>query len=117
MADRVDFLAAGLSSIADFVADDAADGSAAHGSDRAAAGQDGTADGTDARTDRGALVLCRHAGAAPKAKQQDCSHRAGCKLMQGFHWIASFFDNGFPARVRRPIANHWPNFTFASSLH
>jgi len=45
------------SSIADFVADNAADGCAANGSDRAAAGQDSTADSTDASADGSAFVL------------------------------------------------------------
>jgi hypothetical protein len=44
------------------VADDAADGCTADGSDRAAVGQNGTANGAYASANRGVFILCRHVG-------------------------------------------------------
>jgi hypothetical protein len=61
-------------SIANFVADDAADGCTADGSDRAAACQDGTADGANASADGGTLVLRRHAGTAAHSDQHGCGN-------------------------------------------
>jgi hypothetical protein len=55
---------------ADFVADDAANGRAADGSDGAAARKNGTSDGTDSRADNGISVLCRHAGTATQTEQE-----------------------------------------------
>jgi hypothetical protein len=64
------------SSVPDFVADDAADSCAANGSDRAAACQNGSADGTDPGTDGGALVLLRHAGtSAQQHGRGNCTDR------------------------------------------
>jgi hypothetical protein len=57
--------------LADFVADDAANGCTAHGTNGAAPGKDSTADRADAGTDGGVLVTGRHAGACAQA-QQDC---------------------------------------------
>jgi len=48
--------------LADFVADDAANGRTADGSDRATARKNGTPDGANPGAYGGALVLCRHAG-------------------------------------------------------
>jgi hypothetical protein len=46
--------------LADFVADDAADGCTTNGTDCAAARQDGTADSSNTGPDSGVLVLRRH---------------------------------------------------------
>lgn len=62
------------SSIANFVADDTADGCTANRSDRAAACQDGTTDRTDTSADGSALVLFRHAGTATQAEQHCCGN-------------------------------------------
>jgi hypothetical protein len=80
---------AGRSSISDFVADDAADGCAANGPDRAATRQNGTADGTNASTDRGALVLRRHAGTRPESCQHDCDQCTISESLCCFHGITS----------------------------
>ena len=58
----------------DFMADDAADGSTADGSVRAAAGKDGAADGADTRPDGGVLVLRRHPGTRTQAEQHGCGN-------------------------------------------
>jgi len=73
--------------LADFVADHAADGSAAYGSDCAAARQDRTAGGTDTGTDRGAFVLRRHAGTSTQANQEGDGNCAKCEFLYRFHGI------------------------------
>jgi hypothetical protein len=58
----------------DFVADDAADGGTAEGSERAAVRKHGTADGTDSSADGGVLTLRRHAGTTTQAEQHGCGN-------------------------------------------
>jgi hypothetical protein len=53
----------------DFMADDAANGSTADGSDRAAAGKNCASDGADTGADGGILVLRRHSGTRTQAEQ------------------------------------------------
>jgi hypothetical protein len=56
------------------VTDDAANSSTANGSNRAAACQNGTADGTDSRADGGILVLLRHASTTNQTNQHYCGN-------------------------------------------
>jgi hypothetical protein len=51
----------------DFVADDAANGCTADGSECAAFGKNGPADGSDTRADGGVFVLRRHPGTTTQA--------------------------------------------------
>jgi hypothetical protein len=55
--------------LTDFVADDAADGSTADGTNRAAIRQEGASDGTGSGANGGILVLPRHPGTSPQANQ------------------------------------------------
>ena len=70
----------------DFMADDAANGSTADGSDRAAAGKNGAADGADTGADGGVLVLRlrrRHRGTRTQAEQHGCGNGAEYVSLQG----------------------------------
>jgi hypothetical protein len=69
------------SSFADFVTDDAANSSTANGANRAAARQNGAADGTDSRADGGILVLLRHAGTADQTNQHYCGNCTECESL------------------------------------
>jgi hypothetical protein len=62
----------------DFVADDAADGGTADGSEYATTGKDGAADGADTRADGGVLVLRRHSGTRTQAEQHGCGNGTEC---------------------------------------
>jgi hypothetical protein len=58
----------------DLMADDAADGSAADGSEHATTRKNGTADGADTRADGGVPVLRRHPGTSTQAEQHGCGN-------------------------------------------
>jgi hypothetical protein len=62
----------------DFMADDAADGCTADGSEYATTREDGAADGADTRTDGGVLVLRRHPGTGTQAEQHGCGNGTEC---------------------------------------
>jgi hypothetical protein len=76
--------------MADFMADDAADGGTAEGSERAAVREHGTADGTDTSADGGVLILPRHPGTTTQAEQHGCGNCTERKSMYRFHGIPSF---------------------------
>lgn len=61
----------------DFVADDTADNGTANSSRRAAAGQNGTTDGTDTGADSRVLALPRHARTSPQTEHQHDGEDAG----------------------------------------
>jgi hypothetical protein len=69
------------------VADDAAYGCTTDGSDRAAAGKNGAADGADTRTDGGILVLRRHPGTRTQAEQHGYSNGTECVSLHGINGV------------------------------
>jgi hypothetical protein len=74
----------------DFMADDAANGSTADGSDRAAAGKNGAADGADTRADGGVPVLRRHPGTRTQAEQHgggNGTERGSLKRINGVELV------------------------------
>jgi hypothetical protein len=73
------------SSLADFMADDTANGCTADGSDRAAVGKNGTANGTDSSADGSAFILCRHIGTPNQAQQHGCSNGTEGESVHCFH--------------------------------
>lgn len=63
---------------ADLVANNTTDRRAADRADSAAAGQDGATHSTDTGTDRGVLILLRHAGTTRQADQHGYCCRLHC---------------------------------------
>jgi hypothetical protein len=78
------------------VADDAADGCTANGSNCAAARQNRTANRTNTRANGSTLVLRRHAGTPAQAEQQGCGKRTKCESKHCFHGITPFLTIVFP---------------------
>lgn len=76
--------------LADFVADDATHGCTANGSDSAAAGKNGTSDGTNSSADDSVLILRRHSGTTTQAQQHCCSNCNKRKSLRRFHGTTSF---------------------------
>lgn len=72
----------------DLMTDDAADGCATDGPDRAATCQDGAADGTDAGADGSVFILRRHSGTSTQADQHDCSHCTERESVNCFYWVS-----------------------------
>jgi hypothetical protein len=85
-------LSAVCSLFADLVADQAADRSAADGTDRAAARKDRAADRADAGANRRILVARRHPAATCRSKNYRDRNRADCQFPNRFHWITFFSD-------------------------
>jgi len=75
-----------LPAFADLIADHGADRGAADRTDRAAAREDCTPEGTYAGSDRGVLVPRRHSAATTQAEQHCCGNRTDCKSSHRFHW-------------------------------
>jgi hypothetical protein len=73
------------SGFAGFVADNAADGCTADGSDRAATRKKGASNGTDSGADGGVLILPRHAGTTTQAEQHRRGNCTSRKSLYRFH--------------------------------
>jgi hypothetical protein len=74
----------------DFVADYAANGCSANGSEHATTRKDGAADGADTRADGGVLVLRRHPGTGTQPKQHGCGNgteRGSLKRINGVEFV------------------------------
>jgi hypothetical protein len=74
----------------DFMANDAANGSTANGSDCTAAGKNGSADSADTGADGGVLVLRRHPGTRTQAEQHGCGNgteRGSLKRINGVELV------------------------------
>jgi len=80
---------------AGFVADNAADGCTADGSDRAATRKNGASDGTDSGADGGVLILPRHAGTTTQAEQHCCGNCTDRNSLYRFHGNTSVLETGY----------------------
>jgi hypothetical protein len=80
--------------LADLVPDDAANRGAADGSDRAAAREYRAADGADARTDGGVLILLRHAGTRAQSDKHCGSQGVNRKTLNRLHGDDLFVERG-----------------------
>jgi hypothetical protein len=70
----------------DLVTNDTAHCSTANRADRASASENRTGDASNTGTDRGILILFRHAGTTAQTKQKCRGHRSGYDFVCGFHW-------------------------------
>jgi hypothetical protein len=75
----------------DFVADDAADGSTADGSNCTAVRKEGASDGTGSGADGGILILPRHPGTSTQAGQQYRGNGAEYESLLPVHKLSYFF--------------------------